>query len=241
MDLYLPPKPAIILPAAKELIKPKKELFIAPTTIVVGYGAGAATVDLVDNLQGAVSKSCSLGTSVAGRKIVYICAKDADNNNVTVTVDGNSMTKIGYLTNSSESITAFYYDLGAGVTSGTIAVSNGGTTSRHLGAVFAIYGAATGTAAATATDTSNANPTTSLTVTANGVGVGLVYHRVGGSRTYAWSGLTLDFESALLNSAFDGGAASAEFTSGGSQAITVTPSSSGVRDPILYTAAFSKA
>lgn len=213
---------------------------------LIGFGAGdapvAATVSFVDSLQGVVTKSVSYGASAAVRKLVYICGKDATTDTVTVTIDGNSMTKIGsIISNGTDGLTSFYYDINAGATSGTLTVTNGGTSGRHFGALFAVYGAAAGAPATSISDTANNNPTGSLTTVSNGAACAAYYARTPSGFTTTWTGLTEDLESAYLSSAFDGSAASANISSGSSLTVTATLSGTPTRKPCFHAHAFSPA
>lgn len=213
---------------------------------LIGFGAftsGApASVVFVDSLRGVVTKSCSLGTSQANRKIVLVCGKDNTTDNVTVTVGGVSATKFATgVANTDERATGFYYDMGAGNTTDTVTFSNGGTAGRFQAAVFAVYGAVTGAPSDIQTDSVNTNPTCNLSVTASGIALGFIYHRTNSERTYSWSGLTSDYDAALVSSFMDASGASSEIATTTTQTTTVTPSGSGVRVPLLLAASYSAA
>lgn len=204
--------------------------------------ATATPVDVVqvDVITGANSKSCALGTSVAGRKIVVMSSSDNVTDDKTLTVDGNSATKFLFVSNGSECITGFYYDMGTGVTTGTVALTHSGTGSRTQQAVWAVYNAATGAPAQTATDTVGATSNVTLTTTTTGGAVGLAIMRTNAAKDINWTGLTIDTQLAIANSYMEGSVASLETTTT-SLNITATPSSAGTRDPVLMTAAFSAA
>lgn len=200
-------------------------------------GLVPVTFSLVDNLAGVSSKTCNLGLSLATRKLIVFAGSD-NTAASTCNINGVAATSFTQYNNGSERHCGYYLDIGVGVTSATVAIANNGATSaRTVGAVYAVYGAALGAPANLYTDSANTNPTASIVLGAGSIGVGLVFHRTNSNLSYTPTGLTEELAYGLQNSTYDGSAISA--ITGGSK--TVTPSSSGTRNPIMHIATFNPA
>jgi hypothetical protein len=256
--LYVPPKPAIILPKPKEFARPGDPKVLVPFALAgmimnpYRFSVAAATIAFTDHAVDATNQTTytftnrAVSTAAANRKVV-VAASAGSGSNPTVssmTIGGIAASlvtgaKIG---NVAEAVEFWQADVPTGTTA-TIAVTwSGGLSSCGI-QVFAVYGAS---AAATDTDTnSSANPTVvAIDVPAGGVCMGAIVHRANSATTYIWSGITeasgsdevMETDTNYHAAGFDAFASAQTGLS-----VQCTASQAGVRNHLMAVAAFGPA
>jgi hypothetical protein len=172
------------------------------------------------------------GISHPTRKLIIWSTKDGSGVQ-TCTVDGNAANNYNSANNNDDFSQSWWFDYGAGNTTGNIHITNGGTNSRKITYVFAVYNAKAGAPLATYQDTGNANSSLVITtIPAGGAVTSAFVQRVGSERDTTWTGLNEVDEG--VYGFYDWGAALANFVSGGANTtVSFTRTGTGTRSPVL--------
>ena len=146
LDLWLPPRPAIIRQADRELLKlarrdaikasRREASFLPGMQGVVGMMAVARTPSSISYV-GAVTNttdgttftftSASVGAAAAGRKVIIGCVIRGVATNLTATYAGNAMTQLAFVDATNASLALFAIDESVATTA-TIVVTGSGTS-----------------------------------------------------------------------------------------------------------------
>lgn len=212
--------------------------FMFPLVGVVGSGGAPAAVSYASNAEDDVNRTTytfsSLSLGAGTKKIVAVTGGGVGSGITvsSVTVDGNSCTALTAQANG-EAICQLWYVDGVSATTGDVVVTFSSGKGYCGVTVWSASSTATGTASAQGAST--ASPLTdTITIPENGIAVGVAVEQ-STSITHTWTNLTEHHDADI---GVDGHhtAASADFSTGGSTAITATQS--GGTSPAFVCAAW---
>lgn len=204
IDLWIPPKPAIIRPAQEikrasflpGQFPPPVMAFAAPTLVYVTQATNSA------DQSSYTFSSTSLGAAKITRTIVLaVNVREtllADAITATVTIAGVSAAQQSTSTSTVVGGRTSSFIFSAKVpseTTGNVVVTLNRTVSRCGIGVWAVYDLKSNTATASASSTSLGVQTLSVNVQPGGVVVGTSFANV--NPTFTWSGLTEDYETVV--------------------------------------------
>ena len=205
MDLYLPPKPAIILPRPKEILKkPEKGIYGAPVGFFgsqppsVSYAA--ANINTTNPSNTFTWNGTSISTADPTR-YMYLIAYSVSANIASDTdwvsscsIAGVSATKIFAPGSSSNSAFTMWRAAVPTGTSGTVSLTRntGNGFSHVMWALFAVYNLLSTTPVHTITPSGSTSASGTLNLTAGGVAFGMAIQIT--NNGFTWSGLTETFD-----------------------------------------------
>jgi hypothetical protein len=218
MDLWLPPKPAIILPADKKLLK-QSSFLVAPPFFKKAVAA-AASVTFTDSAVAITDlappnnytfATRSIGTAAVGRFIVvaaYVFSSSGNKTIDSITIGGNTAA----LLVSSSAVPAPARIAGLQVDAGTTAtiVVNFSGSSNAVRAgigVWAVYGLASQTPLDTYLSVATGT-TENFTLDVQAGGVAICYRGMSAvaARTATWTSITENFDATIESSSSHTGA-----------------------------------
>jgi len=217
--LFIPAAPAIIRPAAAQLMQTgagKKP----------GGGGGGGSVAIVatdhaidiTNASSYTFSGRSFGTASADRKIIVgAVVRNGSPTFSSVTIGGVTATSvIQAVGGTNHRVGLFIADVPTGATGDVVVVPGAAVVRCGIG-IWAMTGAASSTASDT--DSSTADPiSVTLTIPANGAAIGYcAYLQPGGS--FGWTNLIESFDEFIENISYHSGAC-ADFTAGGNTVLT---------------------
>jgi hypothetical protein len=163
--------------------------------------------------------SQALGVAASDRLIV-VSSDNYDGTTSGITVAGVAATAVVQASGTNSRAGLWQAAVPSGTT-GDIVVTLGAGNDRHGIGVWAIYGAANSSANHTATDADSSDPlTVSMDCPANGVMIGVGAAHTTGTKGYAWTNLTENFDAVIKTSTQHTGA-SASFAAAQS-GLTIT-------------------
>lgn len=165
--------------------------------LIGSYGATPKVLTFRTSGSSASSATCTVssvttGTAQADRYVVVTVGAVGSVGNVItgVTCDGNAMTQVVYVINSSSKAAIYILNVPTG-TSSTIVVTFSGTISAIIVGVYTATGLLSSTAVGTNSQTVD-NTATNLTTVANGFAIGVAITNA--TSTFTWNNLSEDYD-----------------------------------------------